>query len=1473
MPPVQTCPGVPQWQQFLDGLVNQDAARLLEGHLSSCRTCQDTLAGVRTVDELVGLLPHLKDALPPQDSEPVTKMIARFKELRPALDTNPTVPPTPDATQGGDSSTDAAAGLELLAPPQQSGELGRLGPYRVLRKLGEGGMGIVFLAEEVLLQRQVALKVMQPSQAASPLARERFLREARATAALEHDHIVPIFAVGEAAVVSGTVPYLAMPFLKGEPLDARLAREGRLPVAEVLRIGREIAEGLAAAHAAGLIHRDVKPGNIWLEGERGRVRLLDFGLVRTTAGNQPNLSQQGAIIGTPAYMAPEQVGGQPVDGRADLFSLGCVLYALATGKQPFLRDNVMATLTAVLTETPEPPCKLEPSLPAGLGKLIERLLSKSTNDRPASAAEVSRQLEQLAVQPLTPRRRRRVLVGLLAGGVLAAALAGVVLLLPSRKGEVRIETDDPNIELIVRRGGGIVRIRDKRTGQSWDLDAEAYTLARVDEEDGLRIELPGKGPLRLRRPGGGVVTITRIEKADEVKGKPVPFDPAPLKALVRRGLTPADRALYGLGDPELSPVELAGVLGDARFRHVGLSSYRDWSPDGSLLAVPGGDSIFLFDASGRLVRLLRGHAHRVMRVAFSGDGKWLASASDDQTVRLWDPAMGKPLRVLVGHKGWVWGVAFSPDGKLLASSGHDRSVRLWEPATGKEVHRFEGLAEGAWNVAFSGEGTILAAAVGDNTVRLWDVATHQPLHTLRHGSTADVLSVAFSPDGRWLASANNGRLLLWDARTLRQPKVRQRHALADAGLLAGFSPDSRFVWTARHQLQGSAEVRIRSWNIEFGKEERSFSVPVRGGWFQANLRPDGQAVLYSTEDEESVLRQADAAGKPMPADVGHLQEVSALAFSPDGKTLASAAHDSTVRLWDLATGRTRHVLREHKGFVQAVAYSPDGKLLATSGQDSFVRLWDATTGRHLWSFSGHTRPVDRVTFSPDGRHVLSGGWDGIIRCWDVARRTPGPVFTGFKSGVSTVAFSPNGEQVAGSSHDRTVQVFEFATGRRLRSFQHPTPVYSVAFLPDGDEIVTGGADGVLRVWSVSRGELCKEVRTQGSVLWGLAVRREGPLVAASGHGGIVHLLDLSLSPPGRHSIRLAPYSTDVQGIAFSPDGRFLAAGNPDGTIALLRLTAPGSDSPLRLPAWKPTPVVRSFSGHSGEGLHVRFSKDGKRLFSAGADKTARIWDTDSGEELHCLKHPMPVIRAFPADSDRLLVTDCEDNVVRVWNVQTGQPVRQLDQERLAAWMMNVTPDGKRLLIPSFPDSKHLLLYDLSTGKQLRRYPGAGGGIAFSPDGKQAFLPGDNPRLLDLETGTVLQRFDKHRDWVRDAAVSPDGRLGLTCSGPGGSFVGAGGPGADCSLRLWDLKTGVELRRWEQGVWTRYACCFTPDSKRAVSGCSDGSVGVFDVATGREVVRIEAPVCVYGVAVSPDGKHVVASCTDGVLRMYAMPPAR
>jgi hypothetical protein len=332
----------------------------------------------------------LPSAIAPAAPRPAPPVAAADQRTMP-----PAAPPSRQSPPGSNGSPPVphppeAELYSFLAPPQAAGERGRLGGYRVLQVLGSGGMGVVFEAEDPQLRRRVALKALLPVLAASPAARQRFLREARAAAAVRNDHVVTIYQVGE----DRGIPFLAMELLHGETLEARLHRDGRLPLAEVLRVGRETAEGLAAAHEKGLVHRDVKPANLWLEAGTGRVKILDFGLAHA-ASDDTRLTRSGALVGTPGYLAPEQVQGGVGGPRSDLFSLGCVLYRMAAGALPFRGTDALSALAALAVETPRPVRELNPEVPPALAGLVARLLAKDASARPASARAVADELAAL----------------------------------------------------------------------------------------------------------------------------------------------------------------------------------------------------------------------------------------------------------------------------------------------------------------------------------------------------------------------------------------------------------------------------------------------------------------------------------------------------------------------------------------------------------------------------------------------------------------------------------------------------------------------------------------------------------------------------------------------------------------------------------------------------------------------------------------------------------------------------------------------------------------------------------------------------------------------------------------------------------------------------------------------------------------------------------------------------------------------
>ena len=502
MPQASACPDLSHYRQLACGVLAADEKELLIQHLEDCAACAAQVAVLPNEDSLVELLRQAPTQVDRVFDEKIFRLVERLSRHNPCAskvgcaDETP-LPANAIAEVSGVPSSSSVGVVperyDFLAPPQAADELGRLGHYRILKVLGEGGMGIVFLAEEPALNRKVALKAMRPALAASSSARRRFLREAQSAAAVEHDRIVAIHYVGE----DRGVPFLTMPLLPGESLDQRLKREERLPLAEVLRIGREIAEGLAAAHERDLIHRDVKPANLWLESRRGeagttattgRVKILDFGLARLT-NDAANLTLAGAIVGTPAYMAPEQARGAAVDGRCDLFSLGCVLYQMGTGQAPFQGVDTTSTLVAVATETPTPPRVLNPSIAPELEALILRLLAKEPGERPTNAGEVREALSALergrdAAPPVTKPTRcsRRLLLASVAVLLPVLLVATTVFVLRTRKGTLEVTVSEPGVRILIDGQDKII-LESKKSGRIELVPGEhRLTIRRGAEE-------------------------------------------------------------------------------------------------------------------------------------------------------------------------------------------------------------------------------------------------------------------------------------------------------------------------------------------------------------------------------------------------------------------------------------------------------------------------------------------------------------------------------------------------------------------------------------------------------------------------------------------------------------------------------------------------------------------------------------------------------------------------------------------------------------------------------------------------------------------------------------------------------------------------------------------------------------------------------------------------------------------------------
>jgi serine/threonine protein kinase len=548
------CPSPGELHQALNGELSRQQFDAIEEHLLNCGPCAEkTLCSgeLETYSHALRNSVQRSETVGAAESQLVEQLIVRLRAF----------PLQQDATLTSDTEAEARDHqlksdlCSYLRPAETAAEIGWLGGYRVLKLLGSGGMGGVFLAEDTQLNRRVALKVMRPDVSEKLNSVERFLREARAAAAVHHDHIITIYQVGR----DEQIPFLAMEYLDGESLEDRLRTGPPLPLSDVLRIGREIAEGLAAAHSRGLVHRDIKPANIWLEARGNsnvvkpdqilppRVKLLDFGLARPAEANF-ELTSQGAIIGTPAYMAPEQAGGLTIDHRADLFSLGVVLYRLATGKFPFKGSDAIATLVAIRSETPLNPRQINPELPPSFAELILQLLAKAPADRPNGAAEVARQLASIEAAPelppvpvavpistlpvaVPPQLRARSWNKFLAVALpLLCVLAGVIVF--TDQGQIVVKTPDEDVDVkivVTRQDGSAITAYDRQTGSKvkW-LWSGTYNVELQGDANSVELD---KNSFTLKRGQREVLTL--IRKPQIVGSMNVP-PPIPIASVAKR---------------------------------------------------------------------------------------------------------------------------------------------------------------------------------------------------------------------------------------------------------------------------------------------------------------------------------------------------------------------------------------------------------------------------------------------------------------------------------------------------------------------------------------------------------------------------------------------------------------------------------------------------------------------------------------------------------------------------------------------------------------------------------------------------------------------------------------------------------------------------------------------------------------------------------------------------------------------------
>jgi WD40 repeat protein/predicted Ser/Thr protein kinase len=1041
-------------------------------------------------------------------------------------------------------------------------------------------MGVVYKAQQASLGRTVALKMLP----FGPFTRDDFVKrfhtEAQAAAKLQHPNIVAIYEVGEREGQH----FFSMEFVDGPNLAEVV---GSQPMAETraVRIVRSIAEALHFAHEHGILHRDLKPSNVLLD-PLDQPKVTDFGLAKDLAGDS-ELTMTGQALGSPSYIPPEQAEGRrdALSPRSDVYSLGAVLYHLATGRPPFAGESITATMRQVINEEPVSPRLLNPALSRDLEVVCLKCLEKEPARRYASARELAEELarfqndEPIRARPVSAAEkiwrwcRRRPALASVSGAALTFLVAGLIVSL----------------------------WQWHRAEQQAGIVLTALVQAKIQRaEEFLARDQSGRGLAWLAH-------VLREDAANQVASERL------LWALTARDFPLPLTSAMSHGDRVLS----------ARFHPAG---------DRVLTASKDGTAQLWDAATGEAVGVAMRHTDAVTSIEFSRDGQRILTLSADRTVRLWSARDGTSLGPVVRHhSGIVW-AGFFPDGDRFVTASFDGTARAWSSSSGEPLTPPMRHGSRLAAACLSADGRWIMTSSEDRSLQLWNATSGEAFRepTVRDKTRSTFLR--FSPDSQFLYFTDGlHRVLFLDLQTRELIGAPPSHARMILTLNLNRS-GSRLV-------TGSEDRTARVWDTRTGQAVTP-PLPHEGAVMAAVFSPEGDRVATASADGTARIWDS-ATGRPLSEPMRHDSAVADIEFSGDGKRVVTASWDGTAKAWDVLPGNAKPAILNHESVVARIAYDAEGHQVVTSSEDKSARVWDVSSGEPITERLRHELRVTMSAFSPDGRRVITGSWDGTACVWDVLKGIPLTESLIHSNFVLCVAYAPDGRRVLTFDLGGAVRLWNAATGKlEIDCIGHSNEGTDARFTRDGQRILTASRDNTARIWSAQSGkELLPPLRHSEAVRSAqFDAAEQRILTAAEDWTARVWSARTGqpLTPPMRHLNK-------VYYAEFSPDGRMVATASADGTARLWnadtgaplpvffqhaaevyvaafspdgrRIVTASADQTGRIWDINTGHALSEPLRHQGNLRWAQFSPDGKLVATASEDNTARIWRLPDGMAL------------------------------------------------------------------------------------------------------------------------------------------------------------------------------------------------------------------------------------------------------------------